>query len=196
MFSGIVRSVGSVVSVQAEGRHFRLGIQDGLFALQNVCVGDSILTSGVCLTVVERKGDIGVFDLATETREVTTLGGCHLGARVNLEPALLVGDALDGHYVFGHVDGMTTVLAREAVENTVRFTFSLAAAWRYGVVPKGSVALNGVSLTVGDVTAGAFTVFVVPYTLNQTNFSELQVGEKVNIEIDMLARYVKQVCER
>lgn len=194
MFSGIVRSLGSVVSVQAQGNCFRLAIQAELFAQRQVCLGDSILTSGVCLTVIERQDDVCLFDLATETREVTTLSNLRPGSRVNVEPSLRVGDAVDGHYVFGHVDGMSTVLAKDAVENTMQFTFSLEPSWQYGVVPKGSIAVNGVSLTVGEVNKGEFTVFVVPHTLQETNFSELQVGEKVNIEIDMLARYVKQVC--
>ena len=170
-----------------------MGVCSEIFSQSPVTIGDSICVSGVCLTVVKFDGTTAYFDIASETRRVTILSSLAVGSRLNLERSLLVGERIHGHFVTGHVDAVTTVSQRrEEGGNTVRFEFALPARLRRYVAPKGSVAINGTSLTVGEVSGESFSVYIVPHTLSETTFGELVVGSSVNVEVDILSRYVVQ----
>ncbi|MCC6219933.1 MAG: riboflavin synthase [Deltaproteobacteria bacterium] len=190
MFSGIVEEVGKVHSSMQGLNGGAFGVSAELFSHGDVKVGDSIAVSGVCLTVVRIDGHTAIFDLGTETCRCTTLGRKKVGEAVNLERSLVYGARLDGHLVSGHVDAVTSVLSREMCSNTATFELELAPFLAPLVVPKGSVAIDGVSLTVGGVTEKSFFVYIIPHTLSVTTFGDLKPGSIVNLEVDMLGRYV------
>jgi riboflavin synthase len=200
MFTGIVTDIGEVIAVEPRA--------EGLARLKIACrydpdtidTGASIACSGVCLTVVGRgrDGNRGWFavDAAAETLRVTTIGGWQHGTRVNLERALKVGDELGGHIVAGHADGLAQVLRREDLTDMARFTFRAPAELARFVAPKGSVALDGVSLTVNEAAQDTFSVLIIPHTLEVTTLAALAVGDTVNLEVDLMARYAARLMER
>ena len=193
MFTGIVTDVGELQSVEerAEGlRRFTIGCG---YDPETIAIGASIACSGPCLTVVERgmRGNRAWFavDAAAETLAVTTAGGWKAGTRLNLERALKMGDELGGHMVSGHVDGVAELTAREGLPDMAKLTFRVPPALSRFIAPKGSVALDGVSLTVNTVAGDQFSVLIIPHTLAVTTFGGLRAGAKVNLEIDQMARY-------
>jgi riboflavin synthase len=200
MFTGIVTDIGEVVAVEPRA--------EGLTGLKIACrydpdtidIGASIACSGVCLTVVGRgrDGNRGWFavDAAAETLRVTTIGGWRRGTRVNLERALRIGDELGGHIVAGHADGLAQVLRREDLTDMARFTFRAPAELARFIAPKGSVALDGVSLTVNEAAEDTFSVLIIPHTLEVTTLAALAVGDTVNLEVDLMARYAARLMER
>ncbi|MCB0322150.1 MAG: riboflavin synthase [Bdellovibrionales bacterium] len=188
MFSGMVRAIGIV----EQADQAVLAVRAPLLA--DVVIGASICVSGVCLSVVTLEGDCAYFDLGSETRRCTTLGSLKVGARVHLEPSVRFSDTIDGHLVQGHVDATARVLSCADEGNTVRFECSLPEPVRRYVVPKGAIAIDGVSLTVGEVEADRFAVYIIPHTLEQTLFSEYREGSEVNIEADMIARYLDRLA--
>ncbi len=193
MFAGIVEGAGEVVEICKERQPYRLRIKTSL-DLSDTTVGSSVAVEGVCLTVVEKKKHDLAFDVAPETLRCTTLGSLAKGARVNLERSLKLGDRIHGHFVFGHVDATARLVSRVSEgENAEKLTFSMPKGLRRYLVRKGSVSLAGVSLTVGIVTESSFGVYLVPHTLDVTTLSALKPGHKVNVEIDMLARYAVEV---
>lgn len=195
MFSGIVQDTAVVAP---EGGEHRLALISPLFerAQPPLSEGDSVAVAGVCLTVTEVKGPHCHFDLASETRRATTLGDLRAGSRVNVELPTKLGDRLHGHLVSGHVDLVVALLERrEDGNNTVRLEFELPRAIAPFIAPKGSVTIDGVSLTVGEVEAATFSVYVIPHTLAVTTLGELMRGARVNIEVDQVARYVKRAME-
>lgn len=191
MFSGIVEGCGRV----SAGSNLAAGVlevQSELFSA-DAAVGDSIAINGVCLTVVRAEGDRVCFDISSETQRCTTLGGLSSGSEVNVERALRYSDRIQGHFVLGHVDGVTDVVdIRCEANNTMRLALRVPQEWAPYVAPKGSIAVEGVSLTVGEVQDGTCALYIIPFTWDVTNFHNLQVGSKVNIELDSLARYVVQ----
>lgn len=193
MFSGIVQERGRVVDEVTS----ILRVRAKLFGRQEraLGVGDSISVSGVCLTIRELSYDIATFDLATETRRKTILGGLRAGDNVNLEPGLRLGESLDGHLVLGHVDTVCEVLSvADEGENTKRVTLSLPEETARYIVQKGSVALDGVSLTVGEVSKNSFAVYLIPYTLSVTTLQDLHSGRRLNLEADCVARYLEKLA--
>jgi riboflavin synthase len=195
MFTGIVQAVGTIARIEARGGDTRLGIDAGTLAMDGVAVGDSICVSGVCLTVIEHAGPAFAADVSTETLARTTLGTLRAGARVNLEKALRLSDRLGGHLVSGHVDGVGRVLAVEGDARSQRWQFGIDPALARYVAVKGSVCIDGVSLTVNDVAADRFGVNLIPHTLAVTTFSARGVGDAVNIEVDLVARYLERLME-
>lgn len=200
MFTGIVTALGSVREVQpiGAGHDLRLVIgvsPDFLAAPMPAAVGASIACSGVCLTVVALGGDSFSVDASAETLSKTTAGGWRAGSRINLERALRLGDELGGHLVSGHVDGVAEVLSATPENASVRWRFRAPAALAAFVAPKGSVALDGVSLTVNEVDGAEFGVNIIPHTASVTTFGTLQPGDRVNLEVDTLARYVSRMLE-
>ena len=195
MFTGLVRERGRVRSStpRDEGRRFTLEASPEL--VEELEVGASIAVSGVCLTVVERGGSELAVDLAPETLRRTTLGALEPGDAVNLEPPLRLGDPLGGHWVQGHVDGTVAVVGRRDLGDDRELAFDLPRAFARFVVEKGSVALDGVSLTVAGVGDDRFAVALIPHTLAVTTLSSLVPGERVNLELDVLAKYVVQATE-
>ena len=191
MFTGIVTDVGRVASLaRATGTtDTRIAITTR-FPLEDVVLGASIACSGCCLTVVETGTDRFDVQVSAETLARTTLGAWTVGSPVNLERSLKLGDELGGHLVSGHVDGVATVVSRRPEAGSTRWTFELPAGFERLVATKGSIALDGVSLTVNEVEGTRFGVNIIPHTFENTTFAELQPGDRVNFEIDMLARYV------
>lgn len=195
MFTGIVRDRGRIRSRQDRKGDVELSVQPDSLSLEGTRVGDSVSVSGVCLTVTRLEDRSFCVDVSRETLSLTTLGALAPGSAVNLEPALRVGDALGGHLVSGHIDGVARLLARRADGRSGRFEFELPQALARFVAVKGSICIDGVSLTVNEVRGGAFGVNVIPHTLGITTFGALQPGAAVNLEVDLLARYVARLAE-
>ena len=193
MFTGIVQAVGTIARREPRGGDVRLVVDAGAWSIDEVAIGDSIAVSGVCLTVVAREKSTLAFDLSNETLACTTLGAKGEGARVNLEPALRLADRLGGHLVSGHVDATAEVLAVEPDARAERWRFALPRALARYVAPKGSIAIDGVSLTVNAVEDGAFEVALIPHTLAATTFDSTRVGDAVNLEVDLVARYLERL---
>jgi riboflavin synthase len=199
MFTGIVTDIGEVIAVEpaAEGLH-RLRIACR-YDRASIAQGASIACSGVCLTVVGTGDDGGrswfAADAAAETLKVTTVGGWRVGTRVNLERALRHGDELGGHMVSGHVDGLAELLRREDGAESARLTLRAPSGLSRFIATKGSVALDGVSLTVNAVEADDFSVLIIPHTLKVTTLGNWRAGDRVNLEVDMLARYAARLAE-
>ena len=199
MFTGIVTDVGEVAAVRA--------LAEGLRRLKIACSydragiadGASIACSGVCLTVIAAGVDDGrtwfAVDAAAETLAVTTAGAWKHGTKLNLERALKIGDELGGHIVAGHVDGVAEVTARVDLTDSARFSFRVPAPLARFIAVKGSVALDGVSLTVNEVKGDTFSVLIIPHTLHVTTLGDWQPGSKVNLEVDLMARYAARLTE-
>jgi riboflavin synthase len=189
MFTGLVEEVGLVRRFEKKGEGGRLAIA-AQKVLEGTRLGDSIAVSGACLTVVELGNDGFTVDCMPETLTHTTLGSVTRGATVNLERSLALGDRLGGHLVLGHVDAVAEVVKVEREGEFQMITFSLPETITAYVAPKGSVAVDGVSLTVVRVDGGRFSVGVIPHTLEQTTLSRVRPGVRVNVEADVIARYV------
>lgn len=199
MFTGLITGIGMVtaVSLLGEGRDARFVIQtpdNADWAGAKKPLGASIACSGVCLTVVEAGPDWFAVEVSAETLAKSTLGLWAKGSKINLEGSLRIGDELGGHIVSGHVDGLAEVVSATPEHGSTRWVFRLPPDLAPFVAPKGSIAINGVSLTVNEVVntndGAEFGVNIIPHTTEHTNFTYLSVGDRVNIEIDMLARYV------
>ena len=192
MFTGIITDVGRVRAVKRQG-DTRFTVETA-FDMETVPIGASIANNGVCLTVVEKGPGWFAVQASAETLSKTTLGGWDEGTRVNLERALKVGDELGGHIVSGHVDGVASVVDIRPDGESKRFTFEAPATLAKYIASKGSVALDGVSLTVNEVDGARFGVNIIPHTQDATTFGALKAGDRVNLEIDMLARYVARLA--
>ena len=199
MFTGITTDIGEVLEAQVRGeglQRLKIGSQ---YPLASIALGASIACSGVCLTVVETGGHGGrtwfAADTAAETLKVTTAGRWRPGTRLNLERPLRVGDELGGHMVSGHVDGIAEVTAHEALTDMARITLRAPKPLMRFVALKGSAALDGVSLTVNDVTADTFSVLIIPHTLAVTTLGAAKPGTAMNLEVDMMARYAARLME-
>lgn len=199
VFTGIINDIGEIleVSEQAAGLR-RLCIACG-YDSDTIQLGASIACSGPCLTVVERgrRGHRAFFavDVAAETLRVTTAGSWQRGTKLNLERSLRLGDELGGHLVSGHVDGIAELVTRDDLPGMARLTLRAPAALSRFIAPKGSVALDGVSLTVNEVAANDFSVLIIPHTLEVTTFGALQSGSRLNLEVDQMARYAARLME-
>jgi riboflavin synthase len=193
MFTGIVAAVGTVRSVKAARGGVRLVVGSARLGLKDVAVGDSIAVNGTCLTVVARKGRAFQADVSRATLSCTT--GFAPGQRVNLEKALRAADRLGGHLVSGHVDGAGIVVRAGAGGANRRLTVAVPKALAKYVARKGSIAVNGVSLTVNAVNGVEFEVNLIPHTLAASNLGDLRAGDRVNLEVDLLARYAERLTE-
>jgi riboflavin synthase len=199
MFTGIVTDLGEVRSVEPRAGNLRRITIFSRYPRAEIVQGASIACSGVCLTVVGAGEDSGrawfAVDAADETLRVTTVGRWRQGSKVNLERSLKLGDELGGHLVAGHVDGIGTVYAREDMTEMARFVLRVPASLARFIAPKGSIALDGVSLTINTVEGDTFSVLVIPHTLRETTFGVLRKGDDVNLEIDTMARYAARLME-
>lgn len=194
MFTGIVTDLGEVLEISGKG-DVLFKIRTSFDAAQ-VPIGASIAHNGVCLTVIDRGGDWFAVQASAETLDKTTLGSWRPGSKVNLERAMRIGDELGGHIVSGHVDGVAKVVSIRPENDSLRFTFEVPETLKRFIAPKGSVALDGVSLTVNEVDGGQFGVNIIPHTRAVTTFGTYVPGSTVNLEIDMLARYVARLLEK
>ncbi len=193
MFTGIITDVGAVRSVRGQG-DVRLEIETR-YDMSSVQAGASICCSGVCLTVIDKGSDWFAVTVSGETLARTTIGDWKDGTLVNLERALKVGDELGGHIVSGHIDGVASVVSVTPAKDSRRIEFQVPEALRGFMAEKGSVALDGVSLTVNEVAGNRFAVNVIPHTLAVTTFGAAEPGGRVNLEVDMLARYVARLLD-
>ncbi len=191
MFTGLVQSLAEVADIIAEPPGVRLVIREPRIAIE-FKVGDSIAINGCCLTIVDMKGDRLSFQAGEETLSRTNLGELTQGAKVNLEPSLRAGDPIGGHYVTGHIDAVGTVHARHDDADWCTMWFHAPAAQLVQMASKGSVAVDGVSLTLVDVETERFSVALIPHTLTLTTLGCRKVGDHVNIETDVLAKYVQR----
>jgi len=196
MFTGIIVATGRLTALTGKGGDLELGVEARELDLESVRLGDSISVQGACLTVT-RKLDAEFFaDVSRETMAKTTLGALRVGSRVNLEPSLKVGDPLGGHLVSGHVDAVGRLLEVHADARSWRLEFEVPEELARFVAPKGSICLNGVSLTVNAVRGRSFDVNIIPHTHRATTLGDLQPGDGVNVEIDVIARYLDRLLAR
>lgn len=196
MFTGIIQSTGEILSCEAAlggDGDLTLGIRAGAAFDRPLEVGASISVNGVCLTVVARDGNGFRADVSRETLSCTALRNCTAGERVNLEAAVTPSTALDGHLVSGHVDGVGSVLSRDEDHRSVRFRIRAPEGLARYLAPKGSIAVDGVSLTINEVKDAEFEVNIVPHTLAVTIASEYRPGREVNLEVDLVARYLERL---
>lgn len=196
MFTGIVATVGRITQLAKRGDAMRLGIDSGGLDLGDVALGDSIAVSGPCLTVVEFGAKHFAVDVSTETLARTTLGARQVGDAVNLEKALRLTDRLGGHLVSGHIDGIGTVVKREPQNEYIRWVVRVPGELAHYLAFKGSVAIDGVSLTVNAVEGDTFDVLTIPHTLERTTLGRLSAGAAVNIEVDLIARYIERMLSK
>jgi len=193
MFTGIIESIGKIAKMEKRGGDVRLHIATGKLDLSDVALGDSIAVNGVCLTAVVLPGDGFVADVSNETLSLTSLGQLSTGSPVNLEKALTMSTRLGGHLVSGHVDGLGEVIAKSEDARSIRFTVKAPDELAKYIAHKGSVTVDGTSLTVNAVKGAEFELNIVPHTAQETIMSEYEVGRKVNLEVDLVARYLERL---
>jgi riboflavin synthase len=196
MFTGIIIATGRVIAIEEKGGDLELGIDAAAIDGARLNLGDSVSVQGACLTVTRRDGAAFYADVSRETMSKTMLGTLGRGSRVNLEPSLRAGDALGGHMVSGHVDAVGRLTAAHQDARSWRLEFELPAALMRFVAPKGSICIDGVSLTVNQVGARRFDVNIIPHTREVTTLGDLVVDAGVNIEIDVVARYLERLMAR
>lgn len=192
MFTGIIEEVGWIERVEGGSQAVKLTVR-GKKVLEGVSLGDSIAVNGVCLTVTRFTGTSFVVDVMPETLRKTSLDRVRTGTPVNLERAMALGDRFGGHIVSGHVDGVGTIYSRQSYGNAILFRIKALRELLKYMVPKGSITIDGISLTIIDVTEEDFTISIIPHTLEHTNLQNKQPGDIVNLENDMLAKYVERL---
>jgi riboflavin synthase len=194
MFTGIVTDVGRIAAISGRDDLKRLRVESKYDAA-SIDIGASIMTSGICLTVVAKDKGWFEVELAAETLRLTTAGGWKTGDRVNLERSLKIGDELGGHLVSGHVDGIAEVVSRDDLDGMAKIVLRAPRELARFIAAKGSVALDGISLTVNEVNGAEFSVLLIPHTLAVTSWTALKKGDRINLEVDQLARYVARLAE-
>ena len=195
MFTGIIQAVGEVAELQPRGGDLRLRIRTGKLPLADVALGESICTNGVCLTVTELPGDGYWCDVSNETLDFSTLGGLSQGSRVNLEKSLTPESRLGGHIVSGHVDGVGEVVSFLEDGRSLRWVMRAPDGLARYIAHKGSICIDGTSLTVNAVNGAEFDLNIIPLTMQETIFGEYQVGSNVNLEVDVIARYLERLLQ-
>lgn len=193
MFTGIVEAVGKISALEPRGGDVRLRLHSGALDMGDVRAGDSIAVNGVCLTVVEHQSAGFSADVSSETLACTTLGGLRCGEHVNLEKALMVSSRLGGHLVSGHVDGVGEILELQQEARSVLLRIHAPTILARYIAAKGSICVDGVSLTVNRLAGHDFEVNVVPHTMQATIFSDSRPGRQVNLEVDLIARYLERL---
>ncbi len=196
MFTGIIEAVGTIKSLQITPNGARLAINAGNLAMSDVKLGDSIATNGICLTVVELASDSYSVDVSNETLQRTCFGNYQQGQQVNLEKAMLPTTRFGGHMVSGHVDAKTTICAIKNNGNSIEYWLALPQEFARYVSEKGSITIDGISLTVNALSDDQFRLTIVPHTLEQTIMKHYQVGTEVNLEVDLIARYLERLLTK
>ncbi|MCG8380877.1 MAG: riboflavin synthase [Gammaproteobacteria bacterium] len=195
MFTGLVQAVGKIQSIGDRGRDKYIRIDVGNLSMEDVGSGDSIAVNGVCLTALDIDAHSFAADVSAETIEHSIFKNLGVGAAVNLEKSLMPSSKLGGHFVSGHVDGVGEIIQRYADGRSERFVVRTPPALSKYIAPKGSICISGISLTVNEVNRDAFGVNIVPHTLKETILGDLHVGDKVNLEVDIIARYLEQLLK-
>lgn len=195
MFTGIIQAVGTVADMQRSGGDLRLRIHTGKLPLEGVALGDSICTNGVCLTVIDLPGDGYWADVSVESLNFTTLGDLRFGAAVNLEKSLTPQSPLGGHIVSGHVDGVGEIVSLSEDARSVRVVVRAPKQLARYIAHKGSICVDGTSLTVNAVNGAEFDLNIIPQTMAETVFAQYQPGSRVNLEVDVIARYLERLLQ-
>ena len=195
MFTGIIEAVGKIEARSQEKGEWRLKFFTGDLDLSDVKIGDSIAVSGCCLTVVEKHATAFLADVSNETMRCTSLGTLEIGSAVNLEKAMLATDRFGGHIVSGHVDGVGHVIKVENEGQSIKMTFKIPSNLSKYVAAKGSICVDGTSLTVNDANGDYFAVNLIPHTQDETVSGSYQIGDSVNLEVDIIARYLERMNE-
>ncbi|MDO5090273.1 MAG: riboflavin synthase [Cardiobacteriaceae bacterium] len=195
MFTGIIETTGTVARLVPHGDDLTLHIQSDTFDFSTCQLGDSIAVNGVCLTAVELGRDYFTADVSVETLSLTTLGALQSGSAVNLERALTPATPLGGHLVSGHVDGIGELISRQTDARSTRMVFRAPPELSRYIAKKGSITVNGISLTVNDVAGDTFAVNIVPHTLERTTLGTIREGDAINLEADLIARYLERLIE-
>lgn len=195
MFTGIIQAVGEIADMQPSGGDVRLRVNTGKLDLSDVALGDSIAANGACLTVVELPGDGYWADVSVETLNFTTLGGLKTGSKVNLEKALTPASRLGGHIVSGHVDGVGEVVSLHEDARSWRFVLRAPDDLAKYIAHKGSITVDGTSLTVNAVNGAEFDLNIIPQTMAETVFGDYQPGTRINLEVDVIARYLERLMQ-
>jgi len=193
MFTGIIKSMGTITAIERRGGDVRLAVSSTGLPWAEYEVGESIAVNGVCLTAVAIRADGFDTDVSVETLDVTALGTLSVGSTVNLEPSLSLGERLGGHLVSGHVDCTGTVVSRTADARSIRLAFEIPAEYSRYVAKKGSVCIDGVSLTINEVSGSRFELNIIPHTAEVTIIGNYSVGTVVNVEVDLVARYLERL---
>ena len=193
MFTGIVETLGEVVSIEPVGGDVRITVSAKDYSERDISLGDSIAVNGCCLTVVERQSDRLMFDVSRESMSLTVIGQWQLGTAVNLEMSLLPTTRMGGHMVSGHVDGLAVLTELEQDGRSWRMVFEAPASLRKYIAKKGSITIDGISLTINDVSEKTFDINVIPHTFKVTTLGNLKKGGQVHIEVDLIARYLEQL---
>lgn len=193
MFTGIIQTTGSVSAIEPKGEDSRYVFNTEELGLSDIDVGDSISVNGVCLSIIEKEERSFSADLSKETLSLTTFSNLKVGSRINLEKAMMLSDRVNGHLVSGHVDGIGKVIRKVDEGRSIKYTIEFPVELNKFISKKGSVSVDGVSLTINDVDNNAFDVNIIPHTLSETIFSEYDSETKVNIEVDQIARYLDQI---
>jgi len=194
MFSGIIEGLRKVVKIDSKKDFSVISVDLGDFS-KDKKVGDSISVNGACLTIAKLDGSIASFDIMKETLDKTDLGELKVNDKVNIEMSLKIGDRLGGHFVLGHVDGLGTIEKKEKDEDNCIIWISLPKNLEYGLIPKGSIGVDGISLTIADIKDNKFAIALIPHTLKITTLGLKNKGDKVNIEIDYLGKWIKKIVE-
>jgi len=193
MFTGIISAIGDIANLEQRGGDVRLTIRTGNLSLSDVQLGDSIACNGACLTAVELTGEGFVADVSVETLNLTTIGNWKTGSRINLEKAMQATDRFGGHIVSGHVDGIGEVVALEVDARSWRFRIRAPRELAKYIAHKGSITLDGTSLTINKVEGSEFELNIVPHTMTQTVMGDYKAGTQVNLEVDLVARYLERL---
>ncbi|HCD5126415.1 TPA: riboflavin synthase [Vibrio parahaemolyticus] len=195
MFTGIVEAVGKLTAITPKGEDITVTVEVGKLDMSDVKLGDSIATNGVCLTVIDFGSNYYCADLSLETLKKTGFANYQVGEKVNLEKAMLPMTRFGGHIVSGHVDGVGEIVERNQVGRAIEFWVAMPAEISKYVAEKGSITVDGISLTVNDLRKNAFKLTIVPHTCEETTIDQFQVGRKVNLEVDVLARYMERLLQ-
>ncbi|EHY9860312.1 riboflavin synthase [Vibrio parahaemolyticus] len=195
MFTGIVEAVGKLTAITPKGEDITVTVEVGKLDMSDVRLGDSIATNGVCLTVIDFGSNYYCADLSLETLKKTGFANYQVGEKVNLEKAMLPTTRFGGHIVSGHVDGVGEIVERNQVGRAIEFWVAMPAEISKYVAEKGSITVDGISLTVNDLRKNAFKLTIVPHTCEETTIDQFQVGRKVNLEVDVLARYMERLLQ-
>jgi len=193
MFTGIIQAIGQIAAIEPKGVDSRFYIKTGLLDLSDVALGDSIATNGICLTAVALPGDGFWADVSGETLKKTSFKQIKVGSRVNLEKALLPTTHLGGHIVSGHVDGLGKIIDRSNAGRSIHFKIQAPNELAKYIAAKGSICINGISLTINELKGAVFELNIVPHTLDETTLSSAQAGDEVNLEVDIIARYLERL---
>ena len=196
MFTGIIQAVGSISSIERKLDDSRFVFNTNTMSLSDMALGDSIAVNGACLTIIEKESNAFTADLSKETLDLTTFSNLQEGSRVNLEKAMQLSDRINGHIVSGHVDAIAKVIDKFDEGRSIRYAIEIPEGLSKFISKKGSITVDGVSLTINEADKNTFSVNIIPHTLSETIFSDYQINTKVNIEVDLIARYLDQLVNK